>query len=157
MGDPIRGRILSDLRRRAVDMATTGAKRGQICTELGIAPSTAWRWIKLHREQGDAIIDKAVGRPRRLSSDEVALVIDRLMLGPAVNGDATPLWTLSRIADLIRKTTGVSYNTNYISVFMHNLGWSCQKPERRAKERNEDAIAGWVRYQWPDIKKKPKS
>jgi transposase len=157
MGDPIRGRVLSSLRRRAIEMAAAGAMRGQICDELGIAPSTAWRWVKLHREQGDTIIDKAIGRPSRLSPDEVTLVIDKLLLGPEANGYDTPLWTLSRIADMIRTTTGVSYNTNYIAVFMHGLGWSCQKPERRAKERNEEAIAGWVRDEWPDIKKKPKN
>jgi hypothetical protein len=35
------------------------------------------------------------------------------------------------------------------------LGWSCQRPERKARERNEEAIRRWVRHRWPRIKKKP--
>jgi hypothetical protein len=33
------------------------------------------------------------------------------------------------------------------------LGWSCQKPERRAVERDEEAIGRWKRYGWVGIKK----
>jgi hypothetical protein len=35
------------------------------------------------------------------------------------------------------------------------LGWSCQKPERRALQRDEEAIAHWKRYVWPQVKKRP--
>ena len=157
MGDPIRGRCLSDLRRSAIEMASAGAKRGQICDELGIAPSTAWRWVKLHGEQGDSVIDRTVGRRSKLSQDQIEAVVEKLILGPEANGYETPLWTMARIADLISKTTGVSYTTNHIGTLMRGLGWSCQKPERRAKERNEKAIAGWVCNEWPAIKKKPSS
>jgi transposase len=138
-------------------MAAAGAKRGQICDELDIAPSTAWRWIKLHREQGDSVIDKTVGRRSKLSQGQIDAIVDKLLLGPEANGYETPLWTMARMADLIFKTTGVAYTTNHIGTLMSRLGWSCQKPERRAKERNEEAIAGWVRDDWPEIKKKPKS
>jgi transposase len=138
-------------------MAASGARRGRICDELGVAPSTAWRWVKQHRDLGDAAIDKSMGRPPRLSAEQVRQVVDGLVLGPEAHGCETPLWTLGRIADMIRRTTGVSCNANYIAVFMHRLGWSCQKPERRAKERDEEAIAGWVRNTWPAIKKKPQS
>jgi len=34
------------------------------------------------------------------------------------------------------------------------LGWSCQKPERRAVERDEAAIARWKRYRWVAVKKR---
>jgi hypothetical protein len=33
------------------------------------------------------------------------------------------------------------------------LHWSSQKPERRARERNEAEIARWQREEWPRIKK----
>ena len=38
----------------------------------------------------------------------------------------------------------------------HGLGFSPQKPERRAIERDEESIQRWVRYTVPHIKKKPK-
>jgi transposase len=39
---------------------------------------------------------------------------------------------------------------------MHSLGWSVQKPERRALERNEERIADWKKKTWREIKKKPR-
>lgn len=35
------------------------------------------------------------------------------------------------------------------------LGWSVQKPERRALQRDEAAIAHWQEHTWPALKKKP--
>jgi hypothetical protein len=35
------------------------------------------------------------------------------------------------------------------------LGWSLQRPERRAVERDESAIARWIAHEWPRIKKGP--
>ena len=35
------------------------------------------------------------------------------------------------------------------------LGFSVQKPERRAIERDEDAVRSWKRSTWPALKKKP--
>ncbi|MET9532174.1 winged helix-turn-helix domain-containing protein [Streptomyces sp. NPDC006649] len=33
------------------------------------------------------------------------------------------------------------------------LGWSLQRPERRAVERDELEIARWIAHEWPRIKK----
>ena len=38
---------------------------------------------------------------------------------------------------------------------LHDLGWSPQKPQRRAAERDEKIIQRWIKHQWPLIKKKP--
>ena len=35
---------------------------------------------------------------------------------------------------------------------MRALGWSCQKPAERARERDEKAIVHWKRWVWPHIK-----
>jgi hypothetical protein len=38
---------------------------------------------------------------------------------------------------------------------MHSLGWTAQKPERRALERDEDKIERWKQEDWPRVKKTP--
>jgi hypothetical protein len=35
------------------------------------------------------------------------------------------------------------------------MGFSCQRPSRRAIERDEEKIRHWKRHKWPAIKKKP--
>lgn len=69
-------------------------------------------------------------------------------------GFATELWTTTRIAAVITRQFGVPLHRAHIGRLLTALGWSCQKPERRALERNEVAIARWKRYRWVAIKKK---
>jgi Winged helix-turn helix/DDE superfamily endonuclease len=68
-------------------------------------------------------------------------------------GYRTELWTIPRVAELIRDEFGVRYHPAHVWKLLTALGWSCQKPERRAVERDEAAIARWKREDWPRIKK----
>jgi len=79
-----------------------------------------------------------------------------LLQGPQRHGYANALWTLPRIAALIRRHFGVKYDPSGVWHVLHRMGWSCQKPERRAREHDEDAVAAWRTEEWPRIKKRPK-
>ena len=61
--------------------------------------------------------------------------------------------TCDRIARLIRREFRVRYHRDHIGRLMHQLGWSYQKPERRALERDDEAIDRWKRRTWPRVKK----
>jgi transposase len=62
---------------------------------------------------------------------------------------------LKRIAAVIRVQFGVDYHPAHVWKILRRLGWSCQVPERRALQRDEQAIAHWKRDQWPAIKQSP--
>ena len=68
----------------------------------------------------------------------------------------TNLWTLERIAVVIRKKFRVCYHPSQVWRILRQMGYSCQKPERRSRERDEEAIAIWRKSDWPRIKKSPK-
>jgi transposase len=72
------------------------------------------------------------------------------------HGYRTELWTLKRVAQLIGKRFGVSYDPSGVWHVLRNMNWSAQKPERRARERDEQAIAQWRKEDWPRIKKRAK-
>jgi transposase len=78
-----------------------------------------------------------------------------LVKGPREAGYDSDLWTCARVAEVIKSKFGVSYNTEYVSQLLGKLGWSPQKPESRAIERDEAKILGWRRRTWARIKKKP--
>jgi transposase len=78
-----------------------------------------------------------------------------LLKGPMAHGYRTNLWTTARIAELIEREFGVSYHRDHIGRLMHSLKWSHQKPERRALERDEEAIERWKQQGWPRVKKTP--
>jgi transposase len=97
----------------------------------------------------------APGRPPKLTARQRARLPRLLGQGAVAWGFATDLWTTGRIATLIRRQFGVSLHRAHVGRVLAALGWSCQKPERRAIERDEAAIAHWKRYRWVAIKKKP--
>ena len=78
-----------------------------------------------------------------------------LARGAIAHGYPTELWTLSRVGEVIEATTGVSYHPGHVWKVLHQMGWSRQRPARRAAERDEAAIERWVAEDWPRIKKTP--
>jgi transposase len=94
------------------------------------------------------------GRPARLSHAQKRQLVALLTRGPLRAGYRTDLWTLPRVAAVIHQAFGVRYHPAHVWKVLTGLGWSCQKPERRAVERDEEAIARWTRQDWPRIKKR---
>jgi transposase len=94
------------------------------------------------------------GRPPRLSAAQRWTLVKRLGQGPLQAGYRTDVWTLGRIAALIQHEFGIRYHPSHVWKVLTALGWSCQKPERRAVERDEAAIARWTREARPRIKKR---
>ena len=80
-----------------------------------------------------------------------------LLDGARAAGFATDLWTCPRVRRLIKDRFGVRYHVDSLPRVLRSLGFSPQKPERRASERDEERIRHWVRHEWPRIKKGLKS
>ena len=77
------------------------------------------------------------------------------MRSPTEQGFGTELWTLKRVGAVIERTHGVRFGQTQVWRILGSLGFSPQKPEKRAIERNEDAVRSWKRSTWPTLKKKP--
>jgi transposase len=92
----------------------------------------------------------------RLTARQRERLIRMLLEGPTKHGYGTELWTLSLVAELIAVKFGVEYHPSAVWHILRAMSWTCQKPERRARERDEQAIAGWRQNAWPLIKKRPK-
>jgi transposase len=144
-------------RRRAVLLLEEGHSLSAVARMVGAAPSAVHAWRERARHGGaSALKAKPVpGRPLKLTKQQRARLPKLLVRGACAYGYRTDLWTLPRIAALIRKEFHVAYHPCHVSRVLAECGWSCQKPERRALERDEAAIAHWKRYKWAAIKKKP--
>jgi transposase len=92
------------------------------------------------------------GRRPRLSAAELDAVKQALGKGPQAFGFDTELWTLARIAAVIEQLTGVRYHPGHVWRILRRLGWSPQRPARRARERDEAEVARWREQEWPRIK-----
>ena len=149
---------LTQRRLRAGKMFDDGSAQADVVRELGVSRETASQWQATWRELGvDGLLGaQRAGRLPRLTDGQLVKVESALAKGPTHNGFPTELWTLARIATVIEKVTGVSYSTTQTwSILRTRLGWSRQRPARRAIEADQDAIAAWARDRWPVVKKTP--
>lgn len=147
--------VLEARRRRALALVTQGLSYNAAARRLGCAPSSVMRWMTAHRRHGDdgLKVRAAPGRPRRLTARQEARLLRELLRGAAALGYATELWTTQRIAEVIKRLFGVRYHRDHVGRLLARCGWSPQKPERRARERDEAAIAHGTRTRWPRVKR----
>jgi len=129
----------------------------EIARRIGCHASSVLRWRNALRTGGPIALKAkpAQGRPCRLDAKQKKQLLRLLRKGAMAHGYRTELWTTQRIAELIERRLGVVYHRNHVGKLLHQLHWSHQKPERRAIERDEKAIAEWRRAIWPQVKKTP--
>jgi len=147
--------ILEKRRRRALRLLKAGHSYRSVAQEVLSSLSSVVRWYQQYRKDGlKGLRPKPTpGRPSRLSQREKQKLVEILLEGPLAAGYATDLWTLKRVQEVIAKRFHVRYTIANVWQLMQALGWSCQKPEPRARERNERAIRGWKRRAWTEVKK----
>jgi transposase len=149
---------LEQRRMRAMVLLDQGWSQAEVAEHLGVTPGAVSQWKKRYRRDGpDGVRAKPHPGPKPKLTPRQREQLGRLLLkGARAHGYRTELWTLTRVAEVIQKRFGVQYDPSGVWHVLRNMGWSCQKPERRARERNEQAIAQWRKKDWPRIKKSTK-
>jgi transposase len=122
---------------------------------VGASISSIKRWKAAWLRGGlAALAAKPQPPPRcRLSDKQKTQLVEILLQGPVAAGYFTDLWTCARVAQVIEREFGVTYHPDHVGRILHDLGFTPQKPRRKARERDEAAIAHWRRVEWPRIKK----
>ena len=147
---------LEQRRRDALALLRLGHKPAAVAKALNASLVSVGRWRAAARAGGArALAAKPVpGRPPKLAHDRRRRLGRLLLRGPRCHGFATGLWTLARVAEVIQRRWGVQYHPSQVWRILLSLGWSCQMPQTRRRERDEPAIARWRRVDWPRIKKR---
>jgi len=145
----------------------------EACEALGIQRANYYRW-RQPKAASEASIRPSP--PRTLAPEERQKVLDLLHDAAFVDRSPTEVYATlleqgqylcssrtmyriladARVARVIFRAFRVRYHRAHVGRLLHSLGWSVQKPERRALERNEERIEHWKRETWPHIKKKPR-
>lgn len=145
---------LQKRRERAITLLQAGKIPAAIARALSASRSSVSRWCRTFKKKGRAGLcaHPIPGRPPGLTAKQKHELVRCLLKGPLAAGYKTDLWTLSRIGKLIKRQFQVVYHPSHVWKILHALGWSCQKPERRATQRDEAVIVHWRRYVWPQIR-----
>ena len=142
---------LARRRQRAVEAYHEGQSPSTIARVLGVDRTTIHRWVRLARSPG-GLEPKRLHRPPRLSDPQLAQLEGLLRQGATQHGWATDLWTAARVAVLVGRHFGVRYHPEHLrKVLKRRLRWTSQKPQKQARERDEEGIRRWCREEFPRI------
>src|ERR1041384_1539361 len=145
------------VRLEAAGLFAAGVSPPAVAKKLRVSRKSAYVWHKARRTAGaEALESKGPGGQRcRLSDAQVERLEAALDAGPAVWGwSEDQRWTLARVTVLVGRLFHLSYTPRGISYLLHRLGWSPQVPQRRAAERDDEAIATWVKDTWPLVEQR---
>jgi transposase len=150
---------LEQRRVRGLHLLGEGFSPVEVARQIGVDRRSVRRWKAAARQGGASAVaaKPASGRPRRLSARDLRRLRRMLMKGALAVGLPTELWTCPRVSWLIQRHFGVHYHPAHVSRLLHGLGFSPQRPTRRALERDEERIRAWIEQDWPRVKKTPRA
>jgi transposase len=141
---------------RAFELKQQGWSQQRIAEALGVSKGAVSQWMKRARDGGGVEAlkrQRAPGARPRLSEEQKLGHPGALDRGAEAHGFRGELWTCERVAIVIRKEFGISYHPAHVSRLLKALRQSLQKPQRRAEQRDEEAIDNWKQKKWPSLKK----
>lgn len=146
---------LEHRRLRALEFLNQGLEPHVVAQRLGVDRRSVRRWKRASRRRGPEGLkaQPASGRPPKLTSRQRQSLARWILKGAEASGFPTELWTCRRIARLIRERFQVVYHPNHIGRLLRSCGFTPQRPQTRAKERNDQRIRQWIRQEWSRAKK----
>lgn len=143
-------------RRGAVEAIQQGESPTTVSRILNVSQSSVFRWLEM-AEAGPTGLAAKPYPPRqlRLSDEQLQQLEQLLSKGATAHGWPNDLWTAARVQALIRRHFGEEFHVEHVRCMLKKrLNWSSQRPEQRARERDEKEIERWVRKEVPRLKKR---
>ena len=139
-------------RRRAVALVEQGEAPAVVARIFGVTRSSLHRWRRMARQGHDLAAKPVPGAKRRLTDTQLQELEGLLDQGAPAHGFPNELWTSARVAQVIRRHFGVPYHSDYVRrLLLRRLGWTCHKPQRRARQRNDKEVERWKADEFPRI------
>jgi transposase len=139
-------------RRRAVELVEQGESPTLVARILGVHPTSIHRWRRMARQPHGLDARPTPGAAPRLSDDQLQQLEQLLLQGAKAHGWPNQLWTADRVARLIRERFHVTHHPEHVrKILKHRLGWTSQKPKRKARERNDKEVERWKGDELPRI------
>ncbi|RPK31979.1 hypothetical protein EES39_39640 [Streptomyces sp. ADI92-24] len=145
-----RQQFREELRLQAAERFALGEGSTAIARDLRVSVRSVQRWRHAWAEGGPrSLRSQGPASLPRLSDQQFTQLEAELAKGPAAHGWEDQRWTLARVRTVIGRRFHLTYTIQGVRKLLVRNGWSCQVPARRAMERDDDAVAGWVKEVWP--------
>lgn len=123
----------------------------------GVSRQSVNEWKNVYKEEGMEGLEakpSGGGREPELPEEKLPELEELLLEGAEAHGFEGDLWTLPRVARLLEEEFDVDVTPRTAGNYLDKLGWSNQRPQRRAAKRDPDEIDQW-REDWEYRQKKP--
>jgi transposase len=143
---------LQDRREQALKLLREGRTAKEVAAHMKATVRSVYRWQQ-EQKQPKPKSERPPGRTGYLTKDQIKKLEQELLKGAYVHGDSEDYWTLDRVGRVIWELYKVRYTPSGVWRLLDGIGWSCQKVQRLAIQRDDEAIQNWKRWGWPKIKK----
>lgn len=119
-----------------------GESPDEVAHFLGCGRSSVYTWAKQAKDSVEKLAAKPHTGPRpRLDAAQLKQLEDELKKGAKAHGWKTELWTAVRVTELIKRQFQIVFHPEHVrKILKQRIRWTSQKPEKRARERDEEAI-----------------
>lgn len=144
---------LAARRAFALKLLSAGQRPSAVAERVGVARQTIYEWKAQAQQKRKSRAKNRPGGVCRLSTQQQKQLARELLKGAYAHGYPDDHWTLDRIGRVIFDLYGVRYHPSSVWHLMHRMGWSNQRPQRVAIQRDDPAVERWRKKTWPRIKK----
>ena len=150
--------VMESRRRQAMSLIEAGRSQADAAREMGVTRQAVSLWVNDVRSSGRKGL-ASKGKPGRKTAPTLAerkRIESALLKGPVKNGYRNELWTLRRVAEIIARVTGREIpSTTRTWNLLREMGWSCQRPARRARQQDQQEVKAFRTQTWVALKKTP--
>jgi transposase len=146
---------LEAMRERAVRSVHDGESPEVVARVIGVSRSTMYGWLAQYRRGGwRALKAKPLfGRPPKLDGRKMEWIYETVtQKNPMQLKFPFALWTREMVAKLIKDKFNISLSLVSVGRLLAQLGITCQRPLRRALERDEALVQQWLKQEYPRIR-----
>jgi transposase len=147
---------LTQLRKRAVEAVQSGETPATVARVFGVHRYTVYSWLARFRCGGEDALSahKRGGRPPLLDAKKLLWIYDTVtMKSPQQMKFPFALWTSKMIAQLIQDKYGIRLSKASVCRLLNQLGLTPQRPVWQAYQQKPEAVASWLKHEYPAIKK----
>lgn len=158
MGRPLGGiKFLVQRRRLAVELVEKGVPAARVAETYKIHERTIHKWLAAYRKDGFLGLEVRVstGRKKKLTTKQQSKLQKIIIAGAVKAGFENEFWTSKRVLEVIKQEFDIDYHSNHLPRLLRGLGFTPQRPQREAVEKDKKQIENWIRFEWKRIKKKP--
>ena len=141
---------LQERRIKVVKWITDGTvSKKEAAKRANVSIRAIDKWLEKYKDRGITGLAPIPAKPpnRKLTDKQI------LLKGAVHSGFEEDLWNCPRIAAVIKKKLSVSYHPQHIGRLLRRMGWTLQRPAKKAQGRSASDIEKWTKVEWKKIKK----